>query len=253
MSLAEVHSPKTRKHELNCEKVLLFLPGYLDGALPADGGRFTRASIHAHIQDCGPCKLELSRYQKLQQILAQTERAAPPKELGVGIRMALARAREKSNPVSWLRRVYDRADLMRQNILAPLALPAAGGLISAIMIFTLVLPSYARGPLRNLMGAIDEMPAMSFQPARIDTLAGFSVSGLGDFGSKAGGVIVEATVGVDGDVVDYRIVAGPDNASVRRSLDQILLLSRFHPEVSFGRRIAGGRVVMSFSSVDVKG
>ena len=253
MSRVEVRGQEARKYELNCEKVLLFLPGYLDGALPADGGRFTRASIHAHIQGCGPCRLELSRYQKLQQILARTERVAPPKELGVGIRMALARAREKSNPVNWLRRMYDRADLMRQNILAPLALPAAGGLMSAIMIFTLVLPSYAHGPLRNLMGVIDEMPAMSFQPARIDTLAGFSVSGLGDFGSKAGGVLVEATVGVDGDVVDYRIVAGPDNASVRRSLDQILLLSRFHPEVSFGRRIAGGRVIMSFSSVDVKG
>ena len=252
MSQVELRGQNVRTAELDCEKVLLFLPGYLDGALPADGGRFTRASIHAHIQDCGSCKLELSRYQKLQQLLAQTERVAPPKALGVGIRVALARAREKSNPVSWLRRMYDRADLMRQNILAPLALPATGGLISAIMIFTLVLPSYAHGPLRNLMGVIDEMPAMSFQPARIDTLAGFSVSGLGDSGTKAG-VVVEATVGVDGDVVDYRILAGPDNPSVRRSLDQILLLSRFHPEVSFGRRIAGGRVVMSFSSVDVKG
>jgi hypothetical protein len=166
--------------------------------------------------------------------------------------MALARARENSNPVHWLHRLYERADMMRQNILAPLALPAAGGLVSAIMIFTMVLPSYANGPLRNLLGVIDEMPAMSFQPARIDTLAGFSVSGLGDSTSKSG-VVVEATVGVDGDVLDYRILAGPDNPAVRRSLDQILLMSRFHPEVSFGRRIAGGRVVMSFSSVDVKG
>jgi len=253
MSVTEVRVPNVRTRDLSCEKVHLFLPGYLDGALPADGGRFTRASIHAHIQGCGVCRLELSRYQKLQQLLAKTERVAPPKALGVGIRVALARAREASNPVHWLRRLYDRADLMRQNILAPLALPAAGGLMSAIMVFTLVLPSYARGPLRNLIGVIDEMPAMSFQPARIDTLAGFSVSGLGDSASKAGGVVVEATVGLDGDVVDYRILAGPDNASVRRSLDQILLMSRFHPEVSFGRRIAGGRVVMSFSSVDVKG
>jgi len=136
--------------------------GYLDGALPTEGGRFTRASIHAHIQDCDPCKLELSRYQKMQQLLARTERVPAPKSLGVEIRVALARAREKSNPVNWLRRLYDRADLMRQNILAPLALPAAGGLISAIMIFTLVLPSYARGPLRNLMGVIDEMPQCHF-------------------------------------------------------------------------------------------
>src|SRR5882724_2835995 len=135
MSVVDVRSSMARKLDLNCENVLLFLPGYLDGALPTEGGRFTRASIHAHIQDCDPCKLELSRYQKMQQLLARTERVPAPKSLGVEIRVALARAREKSNPVNWLRRLYDRADLMRQNILAPLALPAAGGLISAIMIF----------------------------------------------------------------------------------------------------------------------
>jgi hypothetical protein len=252
MNATEVRDPNVRTKDLSCEKVKVFLPGYFDGALPADGGRFTRASIHAHIQGCGSCRVELSRYQKLQQLLANTERVAPPTTLSVEIRMALARARENSNPVHWLRRLYERADMMRQNILAPLALPAAGGLVSAIMIFTMVLPTYATGPLRNLLGVMDQMPAMSFQPARIDTLAGFSVSGLGDSTSKSG-VVVEATVGVDGDVVDYRILAGPDNPTVRRSLDQILLMSRFHPEVSFGRRIAGGRVVMSFSSVDVKG
>jgi hypothetical protein len=252
MNATEVRDPNVRIKGLSCEKVKVFLPGYFDGALPADGGKFTRASVHAHIQGCGPCRLELSRYQKLQQLLGNTERVAPPNTLSVEIRMALARARENSNPVHWLRRLYDRADLMRQNILAPLAIPAAGGLVSAIMIFTMILPSYANGPLRNFLGVIDEMPAMSFQPARIDTLAGFSVSGLGDSASKSG-VVVEATVGVDGDVVEYRILAGPDNPAVRRSLDQILLMSRFHPEVSFGRRIAGGRVIMSFSSVDVKG
>ena len=252
MSATAVRDPNVRTKNISCEKVRVFLPGYFDGALPADGGRFTRASIHAHIEGCGPCRLELTRYQKLQQLLANTERVPAPSALSVEIRMALARARENSNPVTWLRRFLDRADLMRQNILAPLALPATGGLVSAVMVFMLVLPSYAGGPLRNLMGVIDEMPSMSFQPARIDTLAGFSVSGLGDSASKKG-VVVEATVGVDGDVVDYRILAGPDNAAVRRSLDQILLMSRFHPEVSFGRRIAGGRVIMSFSSVDVKG
>jgi anti-sigma factor RsiW len=254
MSVAVVRDPEVRTKDLSCAKTRIFLPGYLDGALPADGGRFTRASIHAHLQRCAECSVELSRYQKMQQLLAKTEPAAAPKDLGIEIRMALARAREASNPSHWLRRIYDRADLMRQNILAPLVLPVTGGLVSALMVFTLVLPSYAgAGPLRNLMGVIDEMPAISFQPARLDMLAELSVAGLGASASSAGGVVVEATVGVDGDVVDYRILAGPDNPEIRRRLDQILLLSRFHPEVSFGRRVAGGRVVMSFITGDVKG
>ncbi len=240
--------------EVNCEKVQRALPGYLDGALPAGSGRFSRAAIHAHIVGCDDCREELSRYQRLQQLFAGSERVAPPAHLGVEIRMALARAREISSPAHWFRRLRDRAWLVKENILAPLALPAGGGLLAALMVFAVVLPSYSRvTPLQTLAGFSDNMSSASFQPARLETLAGFPVSGLGDAASSAGVVMVEATVGADGGVVDYRILAGPDNAAVRRTLDEILLFSRFHPQVSFGRAIAGGRVVMSFSTVNVRG
>jgi len=63
--------------------------------------------------------------------------------------------------------------------------------------------------------------------------------------------MVEATVGVAGDVVNYRIMAGPDDLATRRELDQVLLFSHFHPATSFGRPIAGGRVILSFGSVTV--
>jgi hypothetical protein len=53
--------------------------------------------------------------------------------------------------------------------------------------------------------------------------------------------------------VDYRILSGPSDAAVRHQLDQVLLFSRFRPSMSFGRPMAGGRVVMSFSAVNVKG
>jgi hypothetical protein len=241
--------------EVSCKKVQSLLPGFLDGGLPVESGRYSHAAIHEHVAACGDCREELSRYQKLQQFMAKTERVAPPAQLGLEIRMALARAREISSPAHWFRRLRDRAWLVRENILAPLALPATGGLVAALMVFSVVLPSYSRvGPMQTtLAGFSDDMSSSSFQPARLETLAGFPVSGLGDAGSSAGMVMVEATVDADGGVVDYRILAGPDNAKVRRTLDQILLLSRFHPQVSFGRPIAGGRVVMSFSTVNVKG
>ena len=58
--------------------------------------------------------------------------------------MALARAREISSPAHWFRRLRDRAWLVKENILAPLALPAGGGLLAALMVFAVVLPSYSR-------------------------------------------------------------------------------------------------------------
>jgi hypothetical protein len=240
--------------EVNCKKVQSLLPGYLDGGLSVETGRYCHAAIHLHIVNCMDCREELFRYEKLQHLMAKSERVAPPAHLGLEIRMALATAREMSRPSHWLRRLRDRAWLVRENILAPLALPATGGLVAALMVFSMVLPSYSRvSRLRTLASFSDEMSSSSFHPAGLDSLAGFTVAGLGDAGSSAGMVMVEATVGVDGSVVDYQIISGPNNAKVRRALDNILLLSRFHPQVSFGRPISGGLVILSFSTVNGQG
>jgi hypothetical protein len=51
----------------------------------------------------------------------------------------------------------------------------------------------------------------------------------------------------------YRILSGSDSPRLRHQLDQILLFSRFRPMMSFGRPMAGGHVVLSFSAVHVRG
>jgi hypothetical protein len=64
---------------------------------------------------------------------------------------------------------------------------------------------------------------------------------------------VEATVNAQGEAVYYRILAGPDNMTIRRQLDLVLMFSRFRPQMSFGRFTSGGRVVLSFSDISVRG
>jgi len=66
-------------------------------------------------------------------------------------------------------------------------------------------------------------------------------------------LLVEVTVNAEGQAVYYRILAGPDNATVSRQLDLVLLFSRFRPQMSFGRFTSGGRVVLSFSDISVRG
>jgi anti-sigma factor RsiW len=239
---------------MRCTDIREVLAGYLDGALPEERDGFSRAAVTEHLSGCEDCRHELSRYQKLGQLMAQSGGVEPPATLGVEIRTALAHARERVTFGDWLRRMRDRVELVRANSVAPIALPATGGLVAALLVFAVVLPFYAKASsLQTESGFSDELPAMVLAPARLETLAGFSAEGLGDASSVAGVVVVEATVGVSGDVVDYRILAGPDDAAVRRTLDNILLLSRFSPQKSFGRPIPGGRVVLSFSTVNVKG
>jgi hypothetical protein len=54
-------------------------------------------------------------------------------------------------------------------------------------------------------------------------------------------------------MVGYEIISGPKSTDLRHQLDQMLIFSRFQPMMSFGRKIAGGHVILSFSAVRVRG
>ena len=58
-----------------------------------------------------------------------------------------------------------------------------------------------------------------------------------------------------GQAAGYEILAGPDGQAVRRQLDQLMLFSRFRPQMTFGRPTSGGRVrmVLTFSEIRVRG
>jgi hypothetical protein len=238
---------------MKCARVRDFLPGYLDGGLPENRGRVWRAAIHYHLSGCPACREELVAYQRLQNLLGRTQPVEAPQNLGLEIRMALERAKEASDPRHWWRRLRDRAELLRANFLGPLTIPALGGLLTALLVFAAVVPVYARVARADSADIIenpsDTLPIALLDPARVDALSGFSIGGLGDAGP--GIVMVEATVGVAGDVIDYRILAGTDDATMRKNLDRVLLFSHFHPATSFGRPINGGRVIISFGSVTV--
>ncbi len=98
-------------------------------------------------------------------------------------------------------------------------------------------------------------PQNLLQPARLEMLAGFRMSTLEEM-SRTGGqhpLLVEATVSAEGEAVSYRVLSGRVNAAAQRELDQILLFSRFRPQMSFGRPTSGGRVVLSFNQISVHG
>lgn len=234
---------------MSCGKYAEALAGYIDATLPDGATHADRASLTAHLDECSDCRHELERYRNLQQLMSRTPRVEVPKGLATEIRVALAKARAQESGPSFAKRARDRADLIIDNVLRPVAIPAMGGLVAALMVFALVLPVYSR--VRPLNSTPDEALPALFEPAKLEVLAGFPVT-LNDSPNEPL-LLVQAEVGVDGSVIDYKILSGPTDASTRRQLDQLLMFSRFRPSRSFGRPIAGGRVVMSFSAVNVHG
>jgi hypothetical protein len=238
---------------MNCAKVRNLLPGYLDGALPASLGFVGRARIGEHLHDCQECRLELERYREISSMMSGTVAPVPPADLGLSIRLAVAEARRNAGFAHRLNRIKIRVELLLDNILEPLALPASGGVVVALLVFAIVYQVLGGGsPLR---AAVGDSPTDLLQPARLETLAGFQMSSLEEMTSKGGQhpLLVEATVDAQGEAVGYRVISGDVNEAARHELDQVVLFSRFRPELSFGRPTSGGHVLLSFSQIRVRG
>ena len=238
---------------MNCAAARELLPGYLDGALPERSGAEMRARLGRHLDECVDCRMELQRYRALSGMMAGLRPAAPPPELGVAIRAAVSRVRATSGFAGRMRRCKTRLELLLDNILEPLAVPATGGLLAALLVFGIVYQVLGVGmPLR---AANTDSPTNLLQPARLETLAGFETASLaqGDLAGEQHGLLVEATVNAQGQAVDYRVLSGRVDAAMRRQLDQVVLFSRFRPQMNFGRPTSGGRVVLSFSQIRVRG
>jgi len=237
---------------MDCEKVRQLLPGYLDDAMPAGTWAGAHLSVGHHLQDCANCRAELQAYQAMSSIMSTVERPVPPADLALKIRVAAAQRLSDRPWLHYALRVRTRAELVLKNILEPLAIPATAGFTVAFIVFVLVCQLLGLGePLR---AGSNDSPTNLLQPARLEALAPFPITGLEESGhSGPHALLVEATVSSHGEAVSYRILAGPDTETVRRQLDLVLLFSRFRPQMSFGRFTSGGRVVLSFSDISIRG
>jgi anti-sigma factor RsiW len=230
---------------MNCREAQQFLPGYLDGAVLARD----RAHLRRHLDSCSSCRGELERYRILASHLANVEPVVAPPDLALRIRVKASRQRTWWSVPS---EIWSRTRLMTQNIVKPLAFPATGGVLAAVAIFLLVTQSMLVGLPVN--AGADDLPLNLVQPAELESLAPFPLADIeADGRANTGALLLEATVDAQGQVVYYKILSGPTDAALQRQIDQILLFSRFRPQSEFGRPMGGGRVLLNFSEVRVRG
>jgi Putative zinc-finger len=232
---------------MNCDEAGHYLPGYLDGAIPTR----QHARLREHLSACANCREELQGYRLMSNCLANVDAILPPPDLAVRIRVQASHLDS-----AWfdLGRVASTARLAFKNILEPLAVPATGGLLTALAVFVLIVQNILVGvPTKGVVP--NDLPLDLVQPARLESLAPFPMPAIvaADGHPDSGGLLLEATVNAQGQVVFYKILSGPNNSAVQRQIDQVLLFSRFRPETSFGVPMAGGRVLLSFSEVHVHG
>jgi hypothetical protein len=238
---------------MTCDKVHRRLAGYLDDASVSAARSAERASIRQHLEHCEPCREELQRYRKMAVMLSRVPRAVPPGDLAVKIKVAASQAQGTQDWRGRWQRVKDRSEILLDNVFRPLTVPATGGFFSAIIIFVFVLHIIMPGI--TVRADPNDIPTGLLQPAELISLSDMPATPIMQHPDVQlqHDLLVDVVVDAQGQMSTYNIIDGPDTPSVRHHLDQVLLFSRFRPMLSFGRPTPGGHVVLSFSSVHVRG
>jgi hypothetical protein len=121
--------------------------------------------------------------------------------------------------------------LHSENLMKPVAVPAVGGLMAALVLFLLLAPVY---PLRTVNAASLDVPTRLSTNASVKTMASFT--------SVERPVTLLVQVNNEGRAVSYLIEEGEDamqNDAMRRRIEQILLFTVFTPATNFGLPVNG--------------
>lgn len=219
-----------------CKRNLPLLSAYLDGALNGH----ERRAVTDHLEQCSRCASHFTSLQRTVGLTAALGPKAPPPDLALRIRVAVAQQRRNT----WHRR-WQSWTVRLEDTLNAFMLPATGGLVTATVMLGVFLGFFAlpNVSLRN------DVPTTLYIPPRIQ-----AVPFGGDFGlqSANGPVVIEAYVNSSGRLEGYRIIAGEDTKEVRSELDRTLIFTTFVPAMSFGAPTRGN-VMLTFARVSVRG
>jgi hypothetical protein len=123
-----------------------------------------------------------------------------------------------------------------QNMMRPVALPVAGGVISAILLFGMWIPDLTATPqtvARDVSAPIFTDPSLSrSNPVRY-----------------GGDVVVKLVIDERGKVADYEVIQGQDSEELRN----FILFSTWTPATSFGKPTWGKALWSHGEEIQVKG
>ena len=220
---------------MKCSVAKRLMSSYLDGAVT----RSQLAQVNGHLRGCEECSGHYSSGQQMQMLVGSLGRKAAPPDLALRLRVAASQELANSQRSRW--------EMMRvrwENAFNAIMVPATAGVVTTLIIFGLLISFLYPAQVR----AANDVPTMLYTPAQLQ-FTPFELAGVGN----AESLIVEAYVGPDGRVQDYRILSAPENAeALLPQLKNMLIFTTFHPATAFGQPTAS-RVVLSFSKVQVKG
>lgn len=222
---------------LQCPQAKQLFSPYLDGAVTGT----EMLALQQHLAECGRCNREYQSLRKTQQLLMSVPRPKVPTDLGLKLRLAVSREVDSAK-----RARFEGMMVRLENVLQAFMVPVTAGFLSALIIFGVAMVYFvAPSSLR----ADNDVPLVMVNTAPELQPTAFSMMDA----IKDDSLVIEAYVGANGRVEDYRILSDSgDSKEVLPEVKQMLIFTTFRPALSMGRPTAS-RAVLSFSKVNVKG
>lgn len=228
---------------MECASVKRRVSAYLDDAVSSDERRL----LKRHLNVCRECALESERYAQLREKLRSLPKCVPPADLTTRLRVVASKVRMESlGGASPWRRWWDRVELSLRNLMRPLALPAAGGLCSAVFLFSTFVPMFDS---TFALSASGDVPTMLTTQPMLKFMAPVAFANSSD-------AVVDLQLDDQGQIVDFTIVSAPGGQSetLRRNIENSLVFTEFWPATTFGRGVAGTiRISFRNTRIDVRG
>jgi hypothetical protein len=222
---------------MSCEYVQELISSLLDQKASAG----ERQNALAHMEGCRECS---SHYQTMAELRASLRSMVAPtmpahlrKDLrGLAAQERIRQISHISLPArfqNWVSSFQIRCD----NLMRPVALPFAGGVLSAILLFGMWIPTITATP-RNYTG---DVSAPIFTDPSLNLNRSLPVP-------HGGNVVVQLIIDEQGKVADYTVIQGKDSEELRN----FILFSRWNPGTFFGKP-TWGTALWSREEIQVKG
>jgi hypothetical protein len=225
---------------MNCTTVQNSLSAHLDGRLSGED----RERFLLHLARCQSCQARLEQTDRARTAVRQLPARPVPAKLNTALRSMASK--ERARVVDRRGRfgsVTGRLRLWVDNLMRPLALPFAGGLVSAVALFAMLIPSFAFHPISG----IHDIPNGLFTEPALKGQLPFG------FDNDTADFVVEVVVDGQGRMADFAIVQGPslaDNPGLKRLIERKLLFTEFTPATMFGLPTSG-KMYISFQRQQV--
>lgn len=182
----------------------------------------------------------------VRQVLQSLPRRTPSEDLKVQLRVLASReaSRRRTVPQGKFAAMWHHFNEWMSELMRPIAIPTAGGFVSALLLFGMLSPSLA---VRGVAVESVDIPTGLYIGASVESSLPLAYEGES--------LLVEVALDKEGRMIDYSVPEGQlSSPSLRRSIENHLLTMVFNPATTFGQPTAAKlKVWLRTNRIDIRG